>query len=1238
MTSQDFRNNQLRSSNSDLYQNLDNADIDGGMQALQGDGNTQILGQVLTFNHTEITQISVDKVKSQEFIESSPYKGLKTFESDDQDIFFGRSQFITSLVDQLEKSNLVLLLGASGSGKSSVVRAGLIPWLSQKWHPRFVKFILTPDKNPFLSLHSTLLYNKYKQSEAEIALEAKADTLNLVIQKLKKFDEYWLILIDQFEELFTLSQPEKRERFIEGLVKFNQTKQNSVKIVATMRADFMDKLSPYGKLITATDKHRPMIAEMEVDELRLAIEQPAAHRGVVFESGLVDEIIKNIQGQKGYLPLLQYTLNLLWETELKNNLSQERTLNISTYHQLGRVQGALQQHVDAIYNSLSKEKQLAVKRIFLRLVDIGEDVASGSEWKPVRRRASKSVFSSKEEQDVLLELINKNLLVSDLSPENQESTIDITHEILLTSWTTLNDWIKENREAIAIRNRLNNDMKLWKTKKSEDELWSGSKLEQVLELRINPTFNQVLGGFSQEENEFIELSVGLRERKRQRTLIALTSFSVFALILAAFAGWQWRLADASTKEAIRVYSESLFEQGRKSDSLIENLRIAIPFRGSLFKPPLPIFGSLVKSVYTEKEYKRLEDHTGSIGSLKFSHNRKMLASGSDDGTIKIRDAATGKLIKSFTAHQTGVISLAFSHDDKIIASGGSSDDNMVKLWDVATGKLIKTFPRHKLAVVSIAFSHDSKILASGSGDKTLKFWDVNKGKEIRSFIGDQKRVITVAFSRDSKILASGGADGNIKLWDVAKGKLIKSFLADSDRVISLAFSPDNKTLASGSADTRIKIWDFNTKKPITQPLKTLIGHHEWVRAVVFSRDGKMLVSSSDDKTIKLWDVATEKEIKTFTGHTSYVSALALSDENKTIASGSFDKTIRLWNLTNKLVQRLTNHKDRVNTVAFSPDSKLLVSGSADQNIKLWDVTTGKLITTLPKHHSQSVRTVVFSPDGKILASSSEDKKIKLWDVKKGQEIRTLTGHKDEVRNVAFSPDNKILASSSGSEEKMIKLWNIANGKEIKTLPGHTDGVSGIAFSPDGKMLASGSGDKTVKLWNVATGNEIKTFKGHINWITSVAFSPNGKMIASGAGTGDNSIKLWDVATGKEIKTFKHTKWVKTVAFSPDGKMIVSGSGDHSIKLWDVDTGKEIATLNEHKAPIQRVAFSRDGKTLASGSDDKTIILWNLDFNDLVKQGCQQVHEYLQTSRNVPENDRKLCDGIVSVPTENQSNS
>ncbi len=246
-----------------------------------------------------------------------------------------------------------------------------------------------------------------------------------MITQLKQPDEYWLIAIDQFEELFTTTQADKRDLFIKSLVHFNQTQLNAIKIIATMRADFLDKLSPHPQLVAITDKHRPMIAEMQPYELRLAIEQPAAHHGVIIDPELVQEILKDIQGQAGYLPLLQYTLNLLWETELKDhNLSQKRTLNLDTYRELGGVQGALQQHVNTLYQALSSEEQLATQRIFLKLVDIGEDAASGGEWKPVRRRASKSIFTSELEQQVLLKLIDENLLVSDGCEQTKESTID----------------------------------------------------------------------------------------------------------------------------------------------------------------------------------------------------------------------------------------------------------------------------------------------------------------------------------------------------------------------------------------------------------------------------------------------------------------------------------------------------------------------------------------------------------------------------------------------------------------------------------------------------------------------------------------------------------------------------------------------------------------------------------------------------------------------------------------------
>jgi tetratricopeptide (TPR) repeat protein len=482
---------------------------------------------------TQIVQISITEIKTRQLITTSPYKGLSPFEAEDKDNFFGRDQFLAGLVNELEHTNLLLLLGASGSGKSSIVRAGLVPYLTQKWGSKLVNLTFTPDQDPFESLYASLLQQRYKQSEVQIVREQKADTFIRLVKALKQPEAYWFIFIDQFEELFTTTQEGRREEFIASITRLSKVNAPFVKIIMTMRADFLDRLSPYSELINLTNQHRPMITEMQRDELRLVIEQPAAHHGVVFEEGLVEEIIKDVQSQAGYLPLLQYALNQLWEIERQDGGLVDRTLNTDTYRSLGGVRGTLQKRVEQIYQDLSKQEQQAAQRIFLKIVDIGGDQTSETDWKPVRRRASRSEFSAELEQTVLVKLINENLLVSDGQPQAKNSTVEITHEILLTSWPTLKTWIQENRHAVALRNRLNGDVANWQAKKADDELWSGSKLEKVLELQKDQTFIQVLEGFSQEANQFIAASMKKRNHQRRRTVALWTGISMLMLIIIA---------------------------------------------------------------------------------------------------------------------------------------------------------------------------------------------------------------------------------------------------------------------------------------------------------------------------------------------------------------------------------------------------------------------------------------------------------------------------------------------------------------------------------------------------------------------------------------------------------------------------------------------------------------------------------------------------------------------------------
>ncbi|MGB5637210.1 MAG: AAA family ATPase, partial [Waterburya sp.] len=631
-----------------------------GRDVIGGDSN------VITYSYTEILQVSEKEIISRELITISPYKGLKRFESRDKELFFGRDNFISTLVDELEQTNLILLLGASGSGKSSVVRAGLIPWLAKKYGTGFTNLMFTPDADPFDSFYASLLGN-YSQAEAKIAREVKAETLTQVAKNLKQADEFWFIFIDQFEELFTTSDENKRHQFINGLMKLSQAKLPNVKIMATMRADFLERLSDYPQLVEATQKHRPMIIEMQPSELRVAIEQPAAHQGIVFEAGLVDTIIAEIQGQAGCLPLLQYTLNLVWEDEVKTGSINDRTLNISTYQKLGGVRGALQQHVNSIYQKLSLSEQQATQRIFLKLVGIGENAESGIEWKPVRRRAQLSDFDG-DERDVLLKLVNKNLLVSnaDLSeitlkkglfPSSlpgksgkSHPTIEITHEILLTSWKELNQWIRANRQGIALRNRLYEDVKRWQTKKLEEELWTGSKLEQILELRKNENFNQVLGGFNAEANQFIDASKGLRNRQLRRArLWAVIGFTLAGLtsVASIFAFVQQQSAQKQSIISITQTAKDHLFTNNQLDAMVEAIKAK----------------KKLDNVWLGKDNVSLRV-LASLGQAVHHHQKGWRE------RLRLRG--------------TDVI---FSPDGKQLAT---VDDKIVRLWSVATGEELHT--------------------------------------------------------------------------------------------------------------------------------------------------------------------------------------------------------------------------------------------------------------------------------------------------------------------------------------------------------------------------------------------------------------------------------------------------------------------------------------------------------------------------------------------------------------------
>jgi WD40 repeat protein len=576
-------------------------------------------------------------------------------------------------------------------------------------------------------------------------------------------------------------------------------------------------------------------------------------------------------------------------------------------------------------------------------------------------------------------------------------------------------------------------------------------------------------------------------------------------------------------------------------------------------------------------------HSGTLNSVSFSPDGARVLTGGGDATLRLWDAATGALLRTFKGHSSSVESVAFSPDGARVLSG--SRDKTLKLWDAETGALLRTFEGHSRGVWSVVFSPDGARVLSASDDKTLKLWDVATGALIR--IWHSSGVPSGAFSPDGTRVLSGG--DTLKLWDAATGALLRTFAGHSDQVWSVAFSPDGARVLSGSFDKTLKLWDAATGAL----LRTFEGHSDQVWSVAFSPDGARVLSGSSDKTLKLWDAATGALLRTIKSDYWARSVAFSPDGTHVLSAGSVGSTLRLWDAaTGALLRTFEGHSDEVRSVAFSPDRARVLSGSSDDTLKLWDAATGVLLRTFKSNY---VLSVAFSPDGRRVLSGNGHDTIELLDAATGALLRTFKGHSSSVESVAFSPDGARVLS--GSRDKTLKLWDAATGALIRTFEGHSDKVRSVGFSPDGTRVLSCSDDKTLKLWDAATGALLRTFKGtfkgHSDRVTSVAFSPDGSRVLSGSW--DRTIRLWDAATGTLIRTFKgHSiSLVHSVAFSPDGARVLSGSSDKTFKLWDAATGVLIRAFEGHSGWVNSVAFSPDGARVLSGSDDGTLRIWDV---------------------------------------------
>ncbi len=1214
-------------------------------------------------------------------ITDNPYKGLRAFSEADAADFFGRETLTQQLLARLgeggDLSRFLAVVGPSGSGKSSVVRAGLVPALRRGGLPGSENWFivdLLPGPHPLEELEAALLHVAVNPPESLLAQlrEDKRGLLRAIRRTLPADEATELVLVvDQFEEVFTLLEDEaERAHLLDSLVTAALDERSRVRILVTLRADFIDRPLRYVDFGELLRQRSELVLPLTPDEMERAIAGPAERAGLALEPGLPEAIVADVADQPGALPLLQYALTELFEQR------DDHTLTKAAYHMIGGVRGALGLRAEEVYASLSEAEQAAARQLFLRLVTLGE----GTE--DTRRRVLRSELESLADTishepsaisyqpsaiSRVIESFGKSRLLSfDRDLQTRGPTVEVAHEALLREWPRLREWLNESRADVRMQRQLAQAAHEWQTANREVSfLLTGARLEQFEGWAANTSV-----ALTQDERAFLDAGVAERdrheteERERQRREFetvrklaetekakaeserrdamrlrtrnrVIAAAGVAALILAVLAGL---FGLQSNQYAIQAQQNAEAAQKAEAEA-IRQQRLALSRE---------LAGNAIINLDMDPERSIL------LGMQAVTTTYAVDGTTTKEAVEALHRAVLNSRLRLALYPQPGDgYGLALSPDGKRIAT--STSEGQIKLWDLKSREELFVLSGHEGFIYSVAFSPDGSRLASASGDGTAKVWDLESRQLIHDLRGHTDELFSIAFSKDGNRIVTASIDGTARVWDAVNGQVLLTFTGHTAPLLSANFNPDGTRVASTSDDLTVRVWDSITGQELYQ----LTDFATLVSGATFSPDGKTLATNGGIDP-KLWDAATGKLLFELPGWSApSAQGPAFTPDGRYVAVAGQDGKVSMWETaTGRQYLTFATGTPIDSQIEFSSDcvapptapytwcGMILVTGNRDGSVRFWDVspTGNREVMTVPGFWACLER------DGLKLHTATQDEgilRIHSWEfpevasvtdssfdlVVPGQELSSYpAGNSQHFGPVVFSLDCTRGAVVDPAN-LLATIMDTASGKQLLQVK-LAEGTSPLAaigassLNPDGTRLATIGPENTAKVWDLANGGrELLTLEGHTALVLSVSFSPDGKWLATASQ--DRSVKLWDAETGQELHTFTgHAHFTSRVVFSPDGTRLASGSFDRTVKVWDLEARKELYTLSGHGASVWAIGFSPDGKLIATGSNDRTLRLWDaLTGEELLSQPIEAASFQVSFT---PDGTRLIVSGVNGV--------